>query len=272
MTQTVYKDTGSIRKVYVDTCLSTPGQPGAGTGTGYTRQNLLVSADFEGSTPFKPFYPLNSSSCCAYSVQTSTTVAHTGAQSTLFTLYKTDPIVGAGYRSEIVPLYTENAVYNERWVGFSVYLPASFIKDPAPEVIQQVHAQNSDSPPFAICTQNGNWWIEINYDVNGTTKYNNIDLGIPYKTGVWTNWVYHVRFSKGTDGLVEVWKDGVKVYSYTGQTQYTNLTAGNYYKFGIYKWGWQYPTWFTSTSTQRQIYYDDIRIGNEKATYQDVAP
>jgi predicted transcriptional regulator len=91
-----------------------------------------------------------------------------------------------------------------------------------------------------------------------------------YETGLWTDWVFHVKWSWESDGLLEVWKNGKKVIHYEGPIGY-NDRRGVYFKTGIYKWVWKMtPERDHSTTTKRVTYVDEVRIGNENATYQDV--
>jgi hypothetical protein len=44
-------------------------------------------------------------------------------------------------------------------------------------------------------------------------------------------------------------------------------------KFGIYKWPWKVGNeGWGSITTKRVCYYSQVRIGNQNATYLDVAP
>jgi hypothetical protein len=42
-----------------------------------------------------------------------------------------------------------------------------------------------------------------------------------------------------------------------------------YFKLGINKFGWSFQP---SSTTQRILYFDEVRIGNANATYNDVVP
>ncbi len=151
----------------------------------------------------------------------------------------------------------------ERWYGASYYLPNDYVSDAAPEIITQWHT-NVGSPPLAVWTQNGKW--------NMTRFGNKITSLGTYTKNKWTDFVYHVKWSKGTDGLIEVWKDGVKVFTYNGANMLSTATYGAYMRTGLYKWPWNPTSKIVSSTTQRVMYVDDVRIGNQSATYYDVAP
>jgi hypothetical protein len=81
--------------------------------------------------------------------------------------------------------------------------------------------------------------------------------------------VIHLRLTYAATGVIEVWKDGEKVVTVTGQTYY-NDESGPYFKAGIYKWGWtgDYPT----TTTRRTLYIDQVRMADGSSSYAAVAP
>lgn len=216
------------------------------------------------------------------SISISDSVAHSGRYSLKFVLRKSDPAVANGKRAEVAMKPELNAK-TERWVGFSVFLPATFTPDPAPEIIQQWHDMPdlSDggvwrSPPFALYTQNGHWFLAIKSSAKRLTSNKDLsskdyDLG-PCVNSQWINWVFHVRFSWEDDGLIEVWQNGNLVQTINGPNTY-NDKVGNYFKLGIYKWVWMpEKDKGISTTTEREVFYDDVRIGDEDATYNDVAP
>lgn len=76
--------------------------------------------------------------------------------------------------------------------------------------------------------------------------------------------VYHIKFSHKSDGKLEVWKNGIKVINYKGPNSY-NDKYFPYFKAGIYKRKWY-------KISKRVVYLDEVRVGNKKATYKDVAP
>jgi hypothetical protein len=257
----------------------TTGTGGSGTTSGTTgstatstRQNILWSADAEGTTWANPFYELSSASCCSYSIVQDNSFKAVGQSSIKFSLYKSDPLVGLGARSELTPTFVESNPSVERWVGFSVYLPsATWGIDVAPELIHQSHAQNGESPPFGIRTWNGRYYITVNYDSSGKVINKDYDTGIPYKTDTWNKIVYHIKYANNNTGFIYVWVNGTLIFQYVNRiTQYAGLSKGNFYRFGIYKNAWS-DGWKSNVST-RVFYEDEMRIGSEKATYNDVVP
>lgn len=116
------------------------------------------------------------------------------------------------------------------------------------------------------------WDAKPNTFESGQREYGgtkNYDFG-PYGTGVWTDWVFHVKWSYQSDGLLEVWRDGRKVVTQKGPNTF-NDKGGPYFKMGMYK-GWQDPERPGDAVTRRVLYHDEYRMGSITATYDDVAP
>ena len=231
------------------------------------RRHLLFESTFEGTTPLAGW--VNTQHCCSYSVTVATSMAHAGSQSVRFELHRSDPVVSSGVRSEI----TRGADYTppsaERWIAGSFYLPAAeYARDPAPDsIVQWHHASSGGSPPLALWVRAGRLQIVHSLDATGT-NFAYDDFGAA-DNDVWINVVFHVRWAT-TGGLLEVFRNGMRLVNYSGPTTY-DLPDGNYLKLGIYKWPWL-PSVGGSTVDQRVLFVDDLRIGDEMATYDDVAP
>lgn len=244
---------------------SSGGSPAdSGTDAPYVRQNLLFESTFEETAPLDQWN--NSQHCCEYSVQVSTDFAKAGSHSIRFELHPDDATVSSGKRSE-VNLDGETDPETERWVGVSFYLPAGWGVDDQPEsVIQWHHPSGSGSPPLSLWIQDGGYMLVHATDVNGD-NFSYDDVGTA-DTEVWTDFVFHIKWSKSSSGHLELFRNGTSVYTYDGVTTY-DLPEGNYLKLGIYKWPWlQGP----SNVNERILYADELRVGSELATYLDVAP
>jgi hypothetical protein len=89
----------------------------------------------------------------------------------------------------------------------------------------------------------------------------------------WNTFVFHIKHSSKTDGLIELWLNGQKVVSRTGINMY-ELSSGTYYspkwKLGVYKSEWNGTN--TSLTNKRVLFYDDVRLGNENATLAEMTP
>jgi len=244
------------------------------------RKHLLFEDTFENATDLSKWYHQEKS--FPNSITITDSVARSGHFAMRVIIRKGDPVINNGIRAEVV-LKPESKINIERWIGFSVLLPETFTIDPEPEIIQQWHdvpdlAEGGvwRSPPFALFTQNGHWLLSIRSSIkrltnNNDLTTNNYDLG-PYKNSIWTDWVFHILFSLNNDGIIEIWENGIKLKTINGPNTYNDLN-GNYLKMGLYKWVWLPEKDKGKSSTiEREIYYDDVRLGNEFATYKDVAP
>jgi hypothetical protein len=190
-----------------------------------------------------------------------------GAMSARFELQKSDPVINNGTRAELTAPFEPRGT--ERWYGFSIFLPDGWTYDRSAEILTQWH-QHWDvgsSPPLALVTRRGNWEISQNWEGYGQHNV----LG-QYQTGRWTDWVFHVRWSSGMDGLVQVWKDGQPVAGFenrTGKNTYES-SYGNYMKIGIYKWDWSQSK--PSDTTRRVMFHDQLRVADASGDYATVAP
>ena len=196
-----------------------------------------------------------------------------GRWSGRFELRKGDPVVSASIRAE---LRAEIEPYGaERWYAFSIFLD-TWDRDRSQEIVTQWHHfSNSGSPPLAIVTHEGQWEISLMDWESPTNETTDTPVGA-YRTGRWTDWVVHAKWSAGADGLLEIWRDGKKVPGFSpkvGRNAYEQL--GNYMKIGIYKWDWkqrpagrpQKPT----DTTRRVMYHDEVRIYDQRGSYDAVA-
>jgi len=207
--------------------------------------------------------------CCSRAVTRNTEIVRKGAGSLRFWLKSTDPTASGKHRAEIQG-YNGPAGKIERWYGLSNYVAKWSLTDKEPGSPFQWHQANgAGSPPLAIWIKEGRYQVvhnTTNY-TDGNFEYNDIGAVV---TGKWVDWVFHVIWSDKSDGLLEVFMDGKKVYTYNGITMET-LPEGNYVKLGIYFWPF---TNRPGSSNQTEIitYIDEYREGNENATFADVNP
>ncbi|MEP7244980.1 MAG: polysaccharide lyase [Gammaproteobacteria bacterium] len=189
--------------------------------------------------------------------------------------FRTEVSSGTG-RVNIVP-------NGEYWYGFSIYLPASYVKDNLWEFVAQWHnipdknkGEATDlNPPLSLGTQNGVWSINTIWDSRVLTEKKTYEgkkmyqLGA-YNTGKWTDFVFHVRWSPNSNGFLQVWKDGVKVIDASGGIAF-NDAVGPYLKMGIYK-GWTTRTTPAGNVSVRTLYHDEVRIADSGGSYAAVSP
>lgn len=221
--------------------------------------------------------------CCDHSAEIVSSPTRAGDRAVKFTLKKSDPYVANSKRAEL-GLGTV-AANSERWYGFSNYLPQDWVNDPSFEITAQFHSKPDSalgedwrSPALTLAIYEDKWRISNRWDSKQVTKNNNPGpeggsegwwVGEIEKEK-WTDWVFHVKWSHKSDGLIEVWKDGKLVLSKTGANTY-NDERGPFLKMGIYKPQWKYKP-ERSKATKRVIYFDELRVGDASASYEDVVP
>jgi hypothetical protein len=223
-----------------------------------------------------------------YSAQITGAHPRAGGHAVRFELLKDDPPLRGGTRAELVA--AEEVPLQERWYGFSIFLPNDgdeyYADDRAAEVVAQWHnipdehlGESWTSPPLALLTHNGHWVVNRNWDWDPVTsndkmwaegKHESIDLG-PHERGVWTDWAFHVRWGwfAHHSPLLEIYRNGVLVYSGNGANT-TNDERGVYFKMGLYKWAWSQG--LASDTVRRVIYHDEVRFADADGSLQAVSP
>jgi hypothetical protein len=146
-----------------------------------------------------------------------------------------------------------------------MYIPsAEYAPDATDDVITQWHQGGGATPALCLRVKNDRLYLRV----LGETW---IDLGALDKDK-WHSYVMHVKHTAGSDGLVEIWRDGVKILNHAGANSYP--INGTYHlpfwKFGIYKSYWNGSR--TSSTNKRVIYFDDVKMGDENASYTTMAP
>ena len=169
---------------------------------------------------------------------------------------------GDGVRAEVKERYLA-PFGREIWYSFSTFIPPDFPIVDTPTVISQWHASEdpgedaaSRSPVLAHRYGGGALLIDIRFSSQKTQRVNDGDSEVLYEQkdfprGVWHDFLYRVRWSHRSDGLVECWLDGKRVIDYQGPVGY-NDNEGPYFKFGLYHHGGDKPF---------IIYHDEYRRG-----------
>ncbi|OQP45160.1 hypothetical protein A4H97_33005 [Niastella yeongjuensis] len=198
----------------------------------------------------------------SYGMAASTNQAFNGTRSARFELRATDPETKGGTRTEIS---FPTPLTNNFWYSYALYMPSAQYKDEKyDEVISQWHGGGGITPAIALRVQLGHIYMRT---LDGAKT----DLGVVEKDK-WHTYVYHIIHSSGSDGLIEVWKDGQKIVTRRGANMYA-LTGDFHlpnWKMGIYKSDWNGTK--TTTTTLRVLYFDDIKYGSALASLTDMLP
>lgn len=224
----------------------------------YRLGNIIYEETFEGSDVLGKYIHRQLAGSHSFKVASSPVLD--GKKSGRFELRKGDPVVtSSGIRAQVLFQNTlVDQLKNEGWYSFGVYLPSDdFTPDDDEESLtywrhDKVHSHIS---------------LEIHKDrFKFRIGDELIDLG-PVVKDFWHQYVFHIRHSTGSNGFVEVWQNGKKVVSHTGKT--SGLSTQPIWKIGVYKHTWEKRS--TSTS-KRVVYYDNVKIGNRNATYEEMLP
>lgn len=179
--------------------------------------------------------------------------------------------------------------FQERWYGERIYVPKDWVFDPsrAVDIVMQWHAipgnWRATFPNMEISIGNTNWFVRQSFG-NAQTKptRSNLKLDEAVQRGVWVSWVIHAKWSPNDDGILQIWKDGKLVVDRKGPNVYSTIGVEYtpYLKTGIYR-----PEWHLKDDkalaafekdkpvvTNKVIFATDVKIGNERARYEDVAP
>ncbi|MBO9202079.1 MULTISPECIES: polysaccharide lyase [Niastella] len=224
--------------------------------------NIIWSENADGSSFLTGGLSLSIQYATSYGITQSTTQVFNGTKSARFELRDTDAESHSGTRAEIsFPTPTTNNF----WYSYALYMPSAQYKDETDdEVITQWHGGGGITPAISLRVTNGHLVMRTPDDAR-------TDLGTIEKDR-WHTYVYHIIHSSGSDGLIEIWKDGKQIVSRKGASMYK--ITGDFHlpnwKMGIYKSDWN-GTKTTSTNL-RVLYFDDIKYGKATATYNEMLP
>lgn len=209
--------------------------------------------------------------CCSHSRAFVTQAARNGGQALRITLRKDDPLVSGGKRAEL--RLEAVSPRDDQWYAFSLLLPADEQSTSDIATVAQWHAvddkilgEGGRAPPLRLIVQDDTWRIVTTWDsrfLSGIPLLRSEPQGgkvlwtAPADRGAWADWVFHVKWSYGEDGIVQVWKDGVAVVQYNGPNAYNDL-IGPFFKIGVYVPAWKMQDTHLSKQ-QMSIVVDDVR-------------
>jgi hypothetical protein len=206
-----------------------------------------------------------------------------------FELRKSDVLIGGNHRVELTlnaPGVSNGGVSvpsgvtpigklgSEVWWGWSVYVPSDFVFETgyAPETIMQVTVAGR-SPAFEIQIDKGSFksYTRSGYGPQGSSTIKTVNTSTtPITRGKWTTFVVHAKWRSGSDGLVQIWKDGTQIVNRTAPSAYSDWGSAPYPKWGIYKWSWMGSN---SIVSKRVLYIDGVRVTDgAHGSYATVAP
>jgi hypothetical protein len=233
----------------------------------YSQQHthILYQVDFEARS--LPSF-LTTQSSTHYALQIVEKPVYQGKKAARFELRDSDPENNNGTRTEILFPGPVNNSNPERWYAFAVFFPGdNFNFDNSDDVISQWHQGGKATPSLCIRTKADRIKLRIKSRIDSKEW---VDLGSIEKNA-WQYYVIHVKHSSGADGLVEIWRNGVKLVNHAGANMY-DLSNGVFHmpkwKLGIYKSDWNGSS--VTKARKRVLYFDAIKIGDAKASYADM--
>jgi hypothetical protein len=261
-------------------------------GCDSVKSALQFAGNFEGGSPWSG-WDITQVGAASWNLQNVSSPQRECAKAARIELRRTDPIIAGNNRAQIQVQQTgfgnggvsvpsgetiSGGMGDERWIGFSVYIPSDWVFETgyAPEVIWET-LDGVRSPPLALEVNGTNWMIHnttghgSQNDPSWVSRY---DYS-PVQRGAWTDWVVHVKWSGGSTGVLQVWKNGSMIVN-RSNTWTTYTDTGNYTKplWGIYKWSWNASTsGGNSIVSSRTLYIDNVRVTDgAHGSYAAVAP
>ncbi|WP_215223618.1 polysaccharide lyase [Echinicola shivajiensis] len=219
---------------------------------------LIYEETFEGNSPLRN---IHQQFAADYSFSLSTDPVYKGNFSGRIELRSTDRMVANGTRAEV--LFPEQSNL-DRWYSFAVYFPeATFEKDSFREIISQWHQGGAGSPPNSLQIEND----KLIFESIGKDNRHKDHLIADVPKNKWVHFTFHIVHAPNDEGRVSVWMNRELVLQLDGRNMKTGYGSPRW-KVGIYKWKWN-GTKNTDTSN-RVLFYDNIRIGNENCTLQEM--
>jgi len=138
----------------------------------------------------------------------------------------------------------------EAWYGFSLLVPKGFPVVDTRLVISSCKQSDVSRPITAQRYRNGKHTLTV--EARGQRK----EYQLPaISQGKWIDMIYHLRYSPGKEGLVEVWMDGKQVVTYSGPTAEAKAKDAFYNKIGLYRDRLKQPM---------TMYFDNYTVGPDK--------
>ena len=203
---------------------------------------------------------------------------------TMNTPYRTEwtlqGMADLGWKDTISPNFGQTV-----WYAVSIYIPEDYIYDNDTEILMQWHGRPDNethnegyrNPNVALRIDYNQWELSILGDYRlvtvrpdpGYSRQSQVDMG-DVAVGAWTHWTFKIKWGYDSDGDLDMYKNGELIYSETNRTNsFNDLKGAPYLKMGLYKWNWKDGRPETDVS-YRKYYHDNLIIGNENATLQDM--
>lgn len=239
----------------------------------YSNNNIISTSWEDGDILQHIFLP--HSLCMPYSGTITDSIARKGKKSVRFELHSSDPICAGSKRAELYISSKTTVEEKFTWYAWSEFLPTDYAYDEVNELHFQIHDKFGQGPPsIGLWVSKDKWHLIQTYNpddlLNKKSTIKSHDLG-PVLKGQWVDWVLHVNFSAGDDGVLQLWRNDTLLLDLKG----CNVSKINgrqlenpYMKFGIYKWQWKDKQGPFNPDT-RVTFFDELKMGKEGASIED---
>ena len=187
-------------------------------------------------------------------IQLSTNYARSGTHSVEITVHEGDIDAAGDDNTRVERAELDSGHFHlrgrEAWYGFSLLVPKGFPIVDDRLVIASCKQSDVSRPIVAQRFRNGQHTVTV--ESQGHKKSYKLPA-IPL--GRWIDMVYHLRYSTGTDGLVEIWMNGQRVVNYSGPAADPDAKNAFYHKIGLYRDRLKVPM---------TMYYDNYSMGGSK--------
>jgi len=223
-------------------------------------KNLIFYETFEGPDPFSTVHNKEIGNW-DYALQYVDSVAYDGSRSARFEIRDDQLMVAEGKRAEVTVIMGSNEkLTGSAWYSFAVYFPSSFATDTTYDVISQWYHEGS---PVRLMVKRERFLIDIGCERESKEK---IVVG-GLTRDQWHEFVFHFIHSGSDDGFIAVWHNGKQKVAYSGCNLYGDSLPK--WKVGIYKAAFEVGT---SLVKSRVVFFDNLKIGDENASYRDLEP
>jgi hypothetical protein len=227
---------------------------------------IIVTSDWEDGQLLAP--GIKQETTTAYGQMVTDSVSREGKYACRFEARHGDPPYGGSVRSE-QKTGDILRIGQEIWQGYSMMYDNTMTNTNKDEIVGQWHQKNELSqyggPAIGIHNKGDfNFYVYARLGVG--SKGVTLQMGNVPK-GEWVDFVWNIRFATDDTGFIKCWINGEQRIDYKGACGYIGGNGINF-KFGIYP---GFKTDYTSQSP-RIIYWDDLKIADSTATYNDVNP
>ncbi|MFC5269478.1 polysaccharide lyase [Adhaeribacter terreus] len=251
--------------------------PITATASNARSANLLYEEDMEGSDLFSTAHSIENCET-SWTLSAVSNPVFQGTKAARFEIRKDQPITPNSKRIRSEVTIIKGTKYpnfpRDIWYSYAILFPATgFEYDDTRDCINQWYEDGSDETTiraqkdkaFLEVTPEDSTAILMKYDLFGTTSSTkSIDGFNNIPKDKWSQFVFHFIHSKGSDGLIEVWRDGVKIHTIKGRNMHLELPK---WKIGLYKSSFLDKS---STRDSRVVYFDNVRVGNTNATLAEM--